>query len=168
MDASYVQSSFLGGEVSQFFQGRYDRPDYRTFMNVCFNGHPVEAGAWTRRAGTMFAGTTRGGAKGRVQKFDFQQAAAYTIEFTDGNLRFRQGLAWATTNDAVGVLSISAATPAVLQTSAAVTWATGNTVIFGNLGGTAPLLQNRQFTITKIDTTHFSLTDALTGANIDG
>jgi hypothetical protein len=167
-DASYVQSSFLGGEVSQFFQGRYDRPDYRTFMNVCSNGHPVEAGAWTRRAGTMFAGTTRGGARGRTVKFDFQAVAPYTIEFTDGWLRFRAGTQWAITNDSVGVTAISAANPAVLQTAAVVTWATGNTLTFGNLGTTAPLLQNRQFLATKIDTTHFSLQDALTLATIDG
>ncbi len=177
MDASYVQSSFLGGEVSQFFQGRYDRPDYRTFMAVSFNGHPVEAGTWTRRAGTMFAGTTRGGVIGKVVKFDFQisssfasiqPVSAYTLEFTSNFLRFRNGIAWACTNDAVGVLAVSAANPAVMQTAAAVTWSTGNTVIFSGLGTNAPLLQNRQFAITMIDTTHFSLADAITGVNIDG
>src|SRR5262249_55486078 len=31
-----------------------------------------------------------------------------------------------------------------------------------------PTLQNRQLKITRIDPTHFSLTDALTGATIDG
>lgn len=166
--ASYEITSFLGGEVSKLYQGRYDRPDYRTFLNISFNGHPVEEGAWVRRPGTQFAGTTRGGVAGRVARFDFEAAAPATLEFTDGWLRFRHGVTWATTNDAVAVLAISGANPAVLQTAAAVTWSTGNTVTLADLGATAPVLQNRQLVVTKIDTTHFSLKDAITGVAING
>jgi hypothetical protein len=167
-EASYTRSSFLGGEVSLFAQGRYDRPDYATCMSVCLNGHPVEQGTWTRRPGTQFAGTTRGGAAGRVVRFDFEAVAPITLEFTDGYLRFRSGTSWATTNDAQTISAISTANPAVANTAATSGWATGNTVVFGNLGSAAPLLQNRQFTITTVDSTHFSLTDAITGATIDG
>src|SRR5216684_1947226 len=166
--ASYIQDSFAGGEKSQLAQGRITDREYRTWLNICVNGHPTEAGGWVRRSGTMAAGFTRGGASARVVKFDFAQATPYTIEFTDGFMRFRNGLARATTNDGVGVLAISAANPAVLQAAAATTWGTGNTVTIGNLGVTAPTLQNRQFVITVIDSTHFSLADAITGASIDG
>jgi hypothetical protein len=167
-EASYTRSSFLGGEVSLFAQGRYDRPDYATCLSVCLNGHPVEQGTWTRRPGTQFAGTTRGGAAGRVIRFDFEAVAPITLEFTDGYLRFRSGTSWATTNDAQTISAISTANPAVVNTAATSGWATGNTVVFGNLGSAAPLLQNRQFTIMTVDSTHFSLTDALTGTTIDG
>jgi chitodextrinase len=167
-NASYCQDSFAGGEKSQLAQGRITDREYRTWLNVCVNSHPTEAGGLVRRSGTMFAGATRSGAKGRVIRFDFAQATPYTIEFTDGFMRFRSGTQWAITNDTVGVASISAANPAVLQTQFAVTWVTGNTVIFSTLGPTAPLLQNRQFLITRIDSTHFSLQDAIGGANIDG
>lgn len=167
-DASYLQSSFLGGELSQWAQGRYDRQDYRSCLAISLNGHPVEEGTWTRRPGSGFAGTTRGGAPGRVVKFDFEAVAPYTAEFTDGFLRFRSGVAWASTNDSQVVLGISTANPAVVQTTSASGWATGNAVFFGTFGASVPLLQNRQFLITTVDSTHFSLTDALSGATIDG
>ena len=167
-NASYVQPNFLGGEISQFAQGRFDRPEYRTSLNVCFNAFPAEIGPWVRRPGSAFAGTTRGGAPGRAVKFDFDQSTPYTLEFTDNYLRFRSGTTWVPTNDAQSVVAISSANPAVVQTTTAHGWPTGATVVFGSLGTSAPLLQARQFLITVVDTTHFSLQDALTTANIDG
>lgn len=165
-DASQAVTSFLGGEISPYAQGRFDRPDYKVSLNVCLNSFPVEIGAWVRRPGTQHAGHTRGGAKGRVMEFDFEQASPVTMEFTDGWLRFRTGPTLLNTNDAQIVSAISTANPAVVQTAAASGWSTGNTVIFP--APVTPLLENRQFTITVVDSTHFSLQDALTGANIDG
>lgn len=164
--ATQVITSFLGGEISQYAQGRYDRPDYRTSMRVCLNSFPIESGAWTRRPGTRFAGHTRGGAPGRKIKFDFEQSAAVTLEFTDGFLRFRAGATLITGNDAQVIVVVSAANPAVVQTTNAVTWSTGDTLVFP--GQSTPLLENRQFIATKIDATHYSIADALTGAGIDG
>jgi hypothetical protein len=89
--ASNLISSFLGGEISKFAQGRYDKPDYRNSMRSCLNAFPLEAGAWARRPGTRHAGTTLNGAPGRVMEFDFEQSKPYTLEFTDGHLRFRSG-----------------------------------------------------------------------------
>jgi hypothetical protein len=165
--ATYVQSSFTGGEISKTAQGRYHDPKYRTALNVCLNGLPVEDESWRRRPGFSFAGTTRSGAPGRVVKFDFQQQAPYTMEFTDSHLRFWSGLSLVGTNDDATVIAISTANPAVVQFSAAVTWATNDQAFF--IGdGTPTLLQNRVFTLTKSDTTHFSLADAVTGTAIDG
>ena len=89
--ASFTIPHFLGGELSQAAQGRFDKPDYRTSLRVCLNSFPVEIGPWTRRPGTMFAGTTLNGNPGRVISFNVAQAAALTEEFTDANLRFRSG-----------------------------------------------------------------------------
>ena len=139
-DASYVQSSFLGGERSQYIQGRSDLPDYRIGLNVCLNGFPIETGAWVRRPGFQFAQTTRGGSPGRVLKFDFQANAPYNMEFTDGHLRFFTGPSLITTNDSVVVSSISTANPAVVALSSAVTWATGDQAYFTLLGATCPPL----------------------------
>ncbi len=164
-DASHAVVSFLGGEISQYAQGRFDRPDYKISLNTCLNSFPVEIGAWVRRPGTQNASHPRGGAKARVLEFDFEQSAPSTMEFTDGWLRFRNGPSLLTTNDTQTVSAISSANPAVVQTAAASGWSTGNTVIFPP---GVPLLENRQFTITTVDGTHFSLQDALTGANIDG
>jgi len=164
--ATQILTSFLGGEISQYAQGRYDRPDYRTSMRVCFNSMPLESGAWTRRPGTQYSGHTRGGTPGRVIKFDFQQSAPITMEFTDNYVRFRNGAVLITTNDDQTIVSISTANPAVVQTLGAVAWATGDTAIFPV--ASIPQLENRQVVLTKIDTTHFSIADALTGLSIDG
>src|SRR3981189_3300520 len=85
--SSFVQSSFLGGEWSQFAQGRLELPSYRTAMNVCRNAHPIEEGAWIRRSGTRYAAETYQGKPGRVIEFDFEKSAPYILEFTDSVLR---------------------------------------------------------------------------------
>ena len=162
--ASYLQSDFLGGEVSKSAQGRYDLPAYKTQMAACLNWIPLEIGSLGRRPGTAYAGHTRGGARGRNIRFDFEQAIPYTAELTDGFVRFRNGATLITVN-ALAVVAISTANPAVVQVAAGA-YATGATVVFP--AANMPLLQNRQFTVTHVDGTHFSLQDALTGANIDG
>jgi hypothetical protein len=108
-DSNYVQSSFLGGEISPYAQGHIDRPDYRIGMSVCRNGYPIEEGAWLRRSGTRFLATTLNGAPGRIIPFDFQQSVPYYLEFTDGNLRFFSTLSGATN---IGLVpSVPIATP---------------------------------------------------------
>jgi len=166
-DATYAIPSFLGGEISDFAQGRFDKPDYRVSLNICLNAFPVEIGAWTRRPGTMHAGTTRGGAPGRTIKFDFEQVAAITLEFTDGFLRFRDGAMLLSTNDAQNIVSISAANPAMVATSAH-GWTGTIAVQFENLGENNPLLQGRVFAATVTSTSEFTLADSITGATIDG
>lgn len=165
-EASFAIPNFLGGEISKFAQGRFDKPDYRVSLNVCLNAFPIEIGSWVRRPGTRYAGHSRGGAAARTVKFDFKQQTPYTLEFTDGFLRFRNGPDLVKANDTQVVVSVSAANPAVVQTTAAVTWQTSDTLMFSN--PSTPLLENRQFVATRLDSTHFSLTDALTGASING
>lgn len=165
-DAAYAIPNFLGGEISDVAQGRFDKPDYRVSLNVCLNSYPIEIGSWTRRPGSAYGGHTRAGAAGRVIKFDFEQANAVTLELTDGFMRFRSGTTLLGTNDTRTVSSISTANPGVVTTDAAHNWTTGNTVVFPS--AIAPLLENRQFVITVTGSQTFTLTDALTGAAIDG
>jgi hypothetical protein len=167
-EASYTVTSFLGGEVSKTAQGRTDDPAYRTWMNVCFNSLPFETGAWTRRPGTMHTSPTRGGLPGRVINFDFKLSNPYSMEFTDGFLRFRTGPILVMTNDQKVVLSISAANPAKVKTTTSHGWATGNQVALNALGTNNPLLQGRLFAATVTSATEFTLTDSITGATING
>ena len=167
-EASYTQVSFLGGEISKTAQGRTDDPAYRTWMNVCLNSMPFEQGAWTRRPGTMHAGPTRGGTQGRVINFDFKLSNPYSMEFTDNFLRFRNGPNLVMTNDQKAVLSISAANPAKVKTTTSHGWTSGNQVAFNTFGVNNPLLQGRLFVATVTSVTEFTLTDAITGATIDG
>lgn len=163
-DSSFLRSSFLGGEVSLFAAGRYDRPDYTTCLSVCLNGFPVEQGAWVRRPGTRFAGATRGGASGRVVRFDFEAVAPYTIEFTDGYLQFRSGTSLATTNDSAVISSVLNNSPVVIIPTTAVTWSTGDRVFLSGLGSTYIRYQNRRFSITVFTSTAIGLLDEITGA----
>lgn len=166
--ASYQQSSFAGGEWSQAAQGNYASPSYRTAMSTCLNGVLLDTGAWGRRPGTKLAGTTRGGAKGRLIRYGLAEAQPYNMEFTDGHLRFWDGLDLVTANDDATVVSVSAANPAVVTVSASTTWATADQGFFDGLGTATPLLQGRLFAITVLTPTTFSLADALTGTAIDG
>ena len=167
-DATYIQSSFAAGQWSQFAQGRFADRRYGTAMNVCLNGLPLDTENWVRRPGTGIATVTRSGAPARVIKFDFEEETPpYTMVFTDGNLQFLSGASPVTTNDATAVVAISTANPAVMQLSAAATWATADQGFFANLASN-PLIENRLLSLTKVDTTHFSLTDAVTGTTIDG
>jgi hypothetical protein len=171
-DASYVHDSFIGGEVSQVSQGHVTNEKYRSWMNRCRNSFSNEQGAWVRRSGTIFCGTTRNGAPGRVLPFQFKAALPYTMEFTDGFLRFRQGPRLVTTNDDVTVASISTANPAVVTVSSPLpsSWATGNQVLL-NITGTEQAQAPRQFSITVPTPggTTFSLQDPTNNnANVDG
>src|SRR5215813_5170915 len=166
--ASYVQSTFLGGEVSKSVQGQFHNPLYRSWMNVCRNSIPMEQSTWTRRPGTRHLGTTRSGVAGRVIGFEFKQAKPYTMEFTAGHLRFRAGPTLVTANDAKTVSAITVANPSKVTTSSAHGWATGDQVFFSPGITNTPLLEARLFSITVTSGTEFTLTDAITGATIDG
>lgn len=167
MLTSFVQPSFLGGEISQAAQGRMDLPVYRQSLNVCLNAIILETGAWVPRPGTQLVCPTRGGRPGRVIPFPFAQSFPYVMEYTDGYLRFTTGPNLAQTNDSQTVSSISTANPAKVATALAHGWSTGNTVLFPTLSGSTQL-QNRQFLITVTSSTEFTLADAVTGTNIDG
>lgn len=166
--AAYAQNSFLGGEVCKNVQGRFDTREYRTYMNVCLNGFPTETGSWTRRPGFAHLGLTRRATNARVIPFAVSGAQPITMELSDLFLRFWNGTQLVMTNDGVFVTNISTANPAVVTVSSAVNWTSANQVQFELPGTLCPSLQNRQPLITRIDSTHFSLQDDITGFNIDG
>jgi hypothetical protein len=171
-DATYQQNSFLGGEWSPFYQGRADSPKYRTALNVCRNIIPLEEGAAVRRPGSRLKAPTYQNKPAKIFAVEFTASEPYDAEFTDGWLRFFQGNTLVYTTDGPqAVTSISTASPAVMLMTSAVTWLTGDEIYFtfdaAHPSGALPLRQ-RSFTVTKTDTTHFTLTDTLTGANIDG
>lgn len=172
-DASYTQSSFLGGEFSQSSQGHFDEPNYRRGLNVCKNWIPIEEGAASRRPGTQHAGLARRGSnQARVISFDIVGQAQYDLELTPSWLRVWNGPRLVTNDGPVGVIAITSASPCEITLSKPVTWTTGQSIYLdwtqdGNYLLGAYLGGNRQFVITVIDTTHITITDQL-GNNIDG
>lgn len=177
-----VQSSFLGGEWSPFAQGRIDLPEYRRAMKTCKNAIILQEGAWTRRGGFFRMGPTVHGEAGFVRPFILPNNAPGYLEFTfngsTSNLRFWQANATGTgfillSGSNATILAISTATPAVMQIGTAETWSTGDQVFIqfdqaSAIGPAAGLGAPRLLTLTRIDSTHYSLTDGVTGSSING
>ena len=155
--ASYMQTNFLGGVWSKYFQGRVEHPQYKAAMNVCLNGYPVEEGAWLRRSGTRLMAPTFKGLPGRLYPLEFTTSAPYQTEWTDdgtnGYLRFFNGVFPVVTEEVNYMAGLSTAKPAVLTLASPVSgWATGDEIAFiappGLPGSTIPQLRQRTFIIT--------------------
>ena len=173
--ASYTQPNFLGGEWSPSAQGRLDLPQYRSALALCRNAIVSETGSANRRSGTRFLSPANGGGDAYIYTLALSQLESYVIcETYEGSnliLHFFRGNNVVTANDEVGISSISTATPAEITTASTTAWGTGTHIRLQ----VAPLathawspLVNRDFVVTKIDTTHFTLADGLTGAPVVG
>lgn len=192
--ANFTQHSFLGGEISPRGQGRSDQTFYRQSLKLCLNGLPIEESPWTRRPGFIDLGCTHLGRPAVIRSFhaggqfgiDGGAAIAqgrsfiYLMELTKDenppNLRLwipqTDGYPTLLTEAAVGTItSFSAASPTLMEMSAAQTWVTGNTIIItvnSGAASNAANLRGRQLLVTKVSTTTFTLADAATGDAIDG
>lgn len=164
--ASYLQSSFLGGEWAPEVQGHSPVDAYKIALNKCSNYCAIEQGSLVRRQGFQFVGHTKAGAAGRIQGFDIS-GTPLQLEFTDSWIRFINGDKFLS-NGTKSVASISTATPAVVTTTGAHGFSTGDTVVFAAAAGTTGPLFFRQFVITNTGATTFTIVDALTSASIDG
>lgn len=171
-DASFLQSNFLGGEVSNYYQGRVDDPGYRTMMALCFNSFPVEQGTWTRRTGTRFLAPSYRGNQAVIRTFHFNEVNPYALELSAGLIRLFDGTDLVLETPRHTVLSISAASPASIQTDVAHGYLSGDEIEFFRVSSdtnfTPALLLARQFLIQVVDSTHFTITDSVTGAPFDG
>src|ERR1017187_1527334 len=78
--AGFTQTGFHGGEWSKLAQGLMADEAYKIAMNVCFNGLPMEEGAWTRRPGFYHVANTRLGGQALVIPFIETEGEQYTIE----------------------------------------------------------------------------------------
>jgi hypothetical protein len=179
--STYVQSSFIGGEFAPSAQGRLDLPQYRTALALCQNAYPIEAGAVTRRPGTRFIQPTSNGAAPQLIPYNLAQNLPYVVEIT-----INGGSAFARYITAGGhlvldptppqVTAINTATPVQITLGAGQTWATNDEILIQvNPTGLAPAqetmwssLVNRTFKVTRVDSTHFTLFDGLTGAGVVG
>jgi hypothetical protein len=167
--SSYLQTNFLGGEWAPEVQGRSDTDAYKTGLNRSQNYMPIEQGSLLRRQGFQFVGHTKAGAPGRLTGFDLT-GNPLQLEFTDGWVRFISGSNFLSNGAPSNILSISSANPAVVTTSAAHGFSTNDTVFFflQAVAAIPSTLFNRQFVITVLSGTTFSIKDALTGLGIDG
>lgn len=156
-----LQTNFQGGEWSPWKQGRADDPRYRSAMSTCRNGLPTEEGGWIKRSGTQEWGGTVSGGPGRLIPFNFAQNAPYTLEFTEGWLRFWQGNVLAyDPADVVGVAGVSTDDPAIVYTTAPHGMVTGNyfRFLFPSVVVDTGLLRGRIFRVeTVVSSTAFTI-----------
>lgn len=99
LSAVYHQSSFGGGEWSNMAQGRSDLNAYKTAMNVCLNGLPVEQGSWVRRSGTQYIGPTVERRYSKLLSFETNGSYSMVIVLSEDITRFIVDTDWLTTND---------------------------------------------------------------------
>ena len=169
--ASFAQTSFLGGEWSKQMQGRFDREDYRTGLNLCQNVIPIEEGAAPRRSGTRLGGITRNGAYAVLREYNVDQAQPYVLELSEDKLRFWKAGAQLCTHAGTSVTGISTASSAVF-TSSGHGMSTGDQCLFTLESATTyagiDQVLGRQFAVTVLSSSTFTVTDALTGAEVDG
>lgn len=168
--ASFQQTSFRGGEWSQFSQGRSDLDAYFTALNKCLNFLPLDEGALSRRSGLQFLATAKTNDHVRMHPL-LNSLGSFMVELTTETARFFSAGALEL-DPAKTVTSISGATPAKVTTSTNHGWSSGDTVVFLPTGGTPAQLKNlinQQFQITVTSMTEFTL--AYIGArsgNVDG
>lgn len=167
-NASFLQTSFLGGRWSNTAQGRAEQPDYRAAMAECLNGLPIEEGAWTRRPGTLQGGYTNGGQQAKLLPYAFNQADPFILEFTSGTMRAWQGTQIVTqyANQRV-VTAVTTANPAVITMSSSSDLSTGTVFYFSSDGGNA-IIAKRLLVATHTSGNSYSIADAITGTTIDG
>lgn len=178
-DATFAQSSFLGGQFSAVYQGRFDDKRYPEGMNVCLNAFPMEEGAWTRRSGTLFGGITRNGKPAWLREFDVSDALPYVLEFSPYHLRF-----WSLageipqlvmTPETQTVASISSADPAIVTLAGSIPgdWLFGDNFIFGqsaqnNSNSNTPLYNTQWQYAANPSGDEMVLADPVTGTALDG
>lgn len=185
-----TQSDFRGGEWSVRAQGRIDDPNYVKALGTCRNSYPLEEGAWTRRVGTAMIGSTNFTYDGVIREFVMQDGSSGIVEIVwngvAANARVwvrgsyagfaaignKDTLILAGNQVAQQIVSISTANPAVLTMAVDPGWATGDHIVIyidPTVAVTnAPSIRNRQFTVTKLTATTYSLVDEFTNTNVDG
>lgn len=158
--SNFLQSSFLGGEISTLAQGNSLAEEYAVSAAVLLNYIPSDEGAAMRRSGTRLSGFARA-APARLLEFVSETEDALIAEITTGFLRFHARGKNVTDQAPKLVLSVSSATPAVVTTDTAHGYTTGDFVVFREFGDSAAApLRNAVYQITVLDADEFSLAHA--------
>lgn len=153
--ASTIQTSFNGGVLSPFMDGRVDLEKYGSGCEVLDNFIPLVQGPAMKRPGTRFVKeTSDSSVASRLVPFEFSTTQAYILEF--GALYIRvyrnSGLVREAT---VAISDVANTTPIRITTSASHGYATGQEVFIAGTGVSA--IDDMYFKITVIDADEFDL-----------
>lgn len=170
--ASWVQTNFHGGEWSAYASGRMEDKRYKTALSLMENTYPVEEGAASRRPGFLHAAVTRRGGEAKLLPFPLIGNAPYTMELSDGFVRFFSGTRLVTLNESARVSDISTDSPAIVTVDTAGTLPVSFDARF-TFGDDASKLAcstliNRTLRAVPRDALSFEIFDAVTGDPFDG
>jgi hypothetical protein len=151
---STIVTNFQAGEFSPRLEGRIDLQKYNSGAQKLENMLIFPQGGITRRPGTKYAGTSKGGGKVRLIDFQFSDEQAYVLEFGANYIRFFKdgGLLTEATE------TISAATQAnpVVLTITGHSLSNGDRIFVKDVGGMVEL-NNREFTVANATTNTIEL-----------
>lgn len=166
--ASNAQVSFLGGEWSKSAHGRMGDPRYRTAMAVCRNLIPLPENSVTRRPGFQTAAATRLGLPGKLLPMVRGADESYTLELTEGHLRFYERGKRLLAGSTFSVTDIAQTSGKTRVTQAAHGLVGGETVRVIAENAEAQFkfrkLLNRYFLVVFVDANNFDLADDVTQA----
>lgn len=163
-ETSVSQQNWVGGELSPNMRGRFDLPVYANGAERLVNFISETAGPARYRSGTQFVNPTRRNQVACLIPFQFNDAQAYLLEFTQGFIRFYQ-------NDQILTLAaktitgITKAAPGVI-TSASHGYSNGDEVIINGVVGMTQL-NGRNFVVANVTTNTFTLQDTFGVVNLD-
>jgi hypothetical protein len=151
------QLSFAGGELAPALYGRVDQAKYRTGLKTLRNMFVRRHGGISNRAGTQFIAEVSDSSKVvRLVPFIFNADQTYVLEFGENYFRvYKDGVQLTEATKAIS--AITNADPCVV-TTATHGYTTGDEVyITGITGAIGQYLNNRNFKVTVLSTTTFSL-----------
>jgi hypothetical protein len=151
---STIVTNFQAGEFSPRLEGRIDLQKYASGAQKLENMLIFPQGGITRRPGTKYAGTSKGGGKVRLIDFQFSDEQAYVLEFGANYIRFFKdgGILTEATE------TISGATQAnpVVLTITGHSLSNGDRIFVKDVGGMVEL-NNREFTVANAATNTIEL-----------
>lgn len=151
-----IQRSFTGGEISPALQSRATLTKYATGLNLCENMFIRSQGGAYSRPGLRFICEVGDSATtGRLIPFSFNTQQTYILLFQNLTMRVIKdgGLVL---KPAATVTNITQANPAVITTSSAHGFVTGETVTMSGVVGMVEI-NGLSSTITVLTTTTFQL-----------
>lgn len=151
-----IQRSFTSGEISPALQSRADLIKYGTGLNLCENFFVKAQGGVYTRPGFRFIGELDDSSKkGRLIPFSFNTEQTYMLVFEDLILRIIKDGGFVL-KPAATITNVTQGSPAVVTTSAAHTFVTGEQVTITGVVGMTELNGNT-YTITVTGGSTFSL-----------
>ena len=151
-----IQRSFTGGELSPSLQSRADTAKYSNGLNLCENFFIRAQGGVYSRPGFRYIGAQIDSTKkGRLIPFSFNTEQTYMLVFEDLKMSVIKNGGYVL-KPAATVSGVTQANPAVVTTSAAHTFVTGESVTITGVVGMTELNGNT-YVITVLTSTTFSL-----------